>query len=96
MQLYLVFKCFVLFFSIFRITAFCNVSFYIAPSPVVNYRDITINISLPDACKEDTDNQPALIYWNPGKETGKLHKNENPDFSNSVDQPKDMIKFVHK
>ena len=50
----------------FRISRFCNVSFFIAPTPVLDFSDIRINITLPDNCKENPEFQPGLIYWDTG------------------------------
>ena len=67
---------FVFFFC--RIQQFCDVSFYLAPVPVLQYNNIDINITVPDACKGNTDVQPALISWNPGKCKTLLNREWHP------------------
>ena len=64
-----------LFFS--RVKAFCDVSFYISPAPVIDYNSIDINITIPDICKNDPSVEPALISWNPGNYSKNLINYKN-------------------
>jgi hypothetical protein len=41
-------------------------TFYVSPSPFAEYEHIRINMSLPNGCEQDPENQPALIFWDSG------------------------------
>ncbi|XP_053407458.1 uncharacterized protein LOC123547213 isoform X2 [Mercenaria mercenaria] len=46
-----------------RIRKLCNMTFYVSPSPLVEYERIGINVTVPKGCEKDPDYQPALMYW---------------------------------